>query len=131
MAVLYFADASRDASLGPVADGLTESLIRALGRSSSISVISRGGSDAFRGSSAATTEIADSLRAGYLVRGEVEPIARGERVQVSVRLLHSSGVTVERQSFDVSSGCVAAGLALPWEQAIDVTLAALATPGGR
>ena len=102
VAVLYFADASRDASLGPVADGLTESLIRALGRSSSISVISRGGSDAFRGSSAATATIADSLRAGYLVRGEVEPIARGERVQVSVRLLHSSGVTVERQSFDVA-----------------------------
>lgn len=100
VAVLYFQDESRDSSMGVLANGLTESLIRALGRSSSISVISRAGVEPFRGSTLRSAEIARALRAGYLVRGDVEP--DGDRVKVSLRVEHSTGVTVERTAFAVA-----------------------------
>jgi serine/threonine-protein kinase len=97
VAVLYFDDRSRDSSLGPLADGLTDGLIRSLGTAASLTVISRTGVERFRGSALTADSIARALRAGYLVRGEVEP--EGAQVRVSVRLDDASGVTISRAGF--------------------------------
>ena len=97
LAVLYFKDLSKNQSLGPLADGLTEGLIRSLSGGSSLTVISQGGVEKFRGSSIAPDSIAKALRAGYLVRGEVEP--DGANVTVSVRLDDASGVSLKRATF--------------------------------
>jgi serine/threonine-protein kinase len=104
LAVLYFADRSRDSSLGPLADGLTEGLTRSLSTASSYDVISSAGAAKFRGSSVGVDSIARALRVGYLVRGEVEP--EDDRVRVSVRLDDASGVNLQRASLAVASANV-------------------------
>ena len=102
IAVLYFDDKSTDHSLGAVADGLTEDLIHSLSTAPSLTVISRSGVERFRGSTTATDSIARTLRAGYLVRGELEP--DGNRVRVSVRLYDGSGVGLNREAFAIPVG---------------------------
>jgi serine/threonine-protein kinase len=97
LAVMYFEDLSKDHSLAPLADGLTEGLIRALGNSSSLTVISQSGVERFRGTNVAPDSISRALRVGYLVRGEVEP--QGDQVSVSVRLDDASGVSLKRSNF--------------------------------
>ena len=101
IAVLYFKDVSKDSSLGPLADGLTEGLIRTLGTSASLTVISQNGVERFRNSTAPDDSIARSLRAGYLVRGDVEP--KGDNVSVGVNLVDASGAPLSRASFTVSA----------------------------
>ncbi len=98
IAVLYFKDRSRDSSLGPLAGGLTEGLIRALGKAPSLTVISPSGAEQFRGSNATEDSVSKALRAGYLVLGEVEPDG-GDKVRVSVKLDDASGVNLKRSSF--------------------------------
>ncbi|MEO7082903.1 MAG: serine/threonine-protein kinase [Gemmatimonadaceae bacterium] len=97
IAVLYFKDLSKDSSLAPLAGGLTEGLISALSKAPSLSVISQSGSEQFRGSTASEDSIARALRAGYVVRGEVEP--DGDKVKVSVILDDGSGVRLKSASF--------------------------------
>lgn len=97
VAILYFVDASRDSSLGALADGLTEGLIRSLGTASSLTVISQNGVEKFRGTHLPDDSIARALRAGYLVRGEVEP--NGGNVTVSLHLVDASGVALKRSAF--------------------------------
>jgi eukaryotic-like serine/threonine-protein kinase len=99
LAVLYFSDLSRDNSLGPLTDGLTEGLIRSFSTASSFDVISTTGVGRFRGSTASLDSIARALRVGYLVRGEAEP--EGDRVRISVRLDDAFGVNLDRASFVV------------------------------
>lgn len=103
VAVLPFADESSDSSLGPVADGLTSGLIRTLSTSASLTVISEGGVEQFRGKLVNVDSVARLLRVGMLVRGDVEP--EGDRVRISVRLddaggarLQSGSVTIPRDS---------------------------------
>ncbi len=104
VAVLYFDDKSNDHTLGPVADGLTEELIHSLSTAPSLTVISRSGVERYRGTSATTDSIARALRAGYLVRGELEP--DGDRVRVNVRLYDGSGVDLQRAAFAVPASNV-------------------------
>ena len=113
VAVLFLNDESRDSSMGPLADGLTESLIRALDRGTSITVVSRSGVEAFRGSSLPVDTIARRLRAGYVIRGDVESERDRagaepgrERVRISLQLLSSTGATVDRAAFAVSRDSV-------------------------
>ena len=101
LAVLYFKDVSRDSSLGPLADGLTEELIRTLSTASSLTVISRTGVERFRGSTVAPDSISRLLRVGYLVRGDVEH--DGDKVRVNLRLDDGSGVNLKRASFTGSA----------------------------
>ena len=96
LAVLYFEDLSKDHSLGPLADGLTEGLIRSLSGASSYTVISSAGAGRYRGSALAPDSIARALRVGYLVRGDVEQ--QGDQLQVNVRLDDASGVSLKRTS---------------------------------
>ncbi len=98
VAVLYFDDESRDSSLAPVADGLTEGLIDALNTVPSLTVISRGGVEPYRGTSLTADSVARALRAGFLVRGAVEP--SGADVRVVLRLVDGpSGTTLDTKSF--------------------------------
>lgn len=102
IAVLYFQDRSRDSSLGALADGLTEGLIRSLASAPTLTVISRGGVERYRGSGVAPDSVARALRAGYLVRGEVEP--EGDQVRVALRLDDASGTNIDRASFTRPAG---------------------------
>jgi eukaryotic-like serine/threonine-protein kinase len=106
IAVLYFDDQSKDHTLGAVADGLTEGLIRSLSNAASLSVISSGGVEPFRGSTLGRDSIARALRVGYLVHGEVEP--DGKQLRVTVRLDDASGVNIKRQTVAVPPDSVSA-----------------------
>jgi TolB-like protein/uncharacterized Zn finger protein (UPF0148 family) len=104
LAVLYFDDRSKDSSLVALADGLTDGLIDALSSATSLTVISRSGVERFRGSTLPLDSIGRALRAGYFVRGEVEP--ERDRTRVTVRLDDASGANLDRKSFTVPSGDV-------------------------
>src|SRR5260221_959337 len=99
VAVMYFADLSRDSSLGHVAAGLTEGLIGELGRVRGLNIVSPNGVAPYRGSEISRDSIARALHAGTLVEGSVEPV--GDRVRAIVRLVDgTSGADVrERASF--------------------------------
>ncbi len=85
IAVLYFETGGVD-SLATIADGLTDGVIDALSSVQDLSVVSRGGVEAWRGATATVTSdsIARALQAGTIVLGRVE--ARGDKVDVTVRL---------------------------------------------
>jgi len=102
LAVLYFQDLSRDSSLGPLADGLTEELINSLSTTASLTTISRNGVEPYRGTSVTPDSIGRALNAGYLVRGEVEP--DGGKVRVNVRLDDGSGVKLRSATFTGAAG---------------------------
>jgi eukaryotic-like serine/threonine-protein kinase len=99
IAVLYFDDKSPDRTLGAVADGLTEELIHSLSTAASLTTISRYGVERFRGNDASTDSVAHALRAGYVVRGDVEH--EGDKVRVNVRLYDATGVDLKRAAFAV------------------------------
>src|SRR5262249_9289682 len=61
VAVLYFADNSSDHHLRPVADGLTEALIKALGQVRTLSVVSRNGVEPFRGADVSPDSVARAV----------------------------------------------------------------------
>ncbi len=103
VAVLYFADASPDSSLGYLADGLTEALIGDLGQVRTLDVVSRSGVAPFRGREVARDSVARALDAGTIVEGDVA--SAGRRVRVTVRLVDGeSGADIRRQSFDLPAG---------------------------
>lgn len=106
VAVLYFDDKSPSQALAPLADGLTEGLIDALGTVPSLTVISRGGVEKFKGSTLAVDSIARALNAGYVVRGSVEP--ENADVRVTLRLDDASGVEIGRKSLVRPSGALIA-----------------------
>jgi len=98
VAVLYFSDDSRDSTLGYVADGLTEGLIRALREVPTLQVISAGGAAQYRGSTLPLDSVARALDVGTLVTGDVDE--RGGRLRVTVRLVDgASGAEFDRAGF--------------------------------
>ena len=103
VAVLYFADESREKQLGFLADGLTEGLIDQLGQARTLDVVSKNGVAAARTLDVSEDRVRDSLaralKVGTLVTGSVEEGGRGYRV--SVRLVDAfSGADVARKSFE-------------------------------
>jgi serine/threonine-protein kinase len=102
LAVLYFQDASADGSLAPVADGLTDGLIRALSQVRELDVVSRNGSEQVRNLAVSTDSIASILQAGILVLGSVAP--SGEDLKVTVRLVDGqSGTEIQRHEYNSPS----------------------------
>jgi TolB-like protein len=101
IAVLYFEDLSGDKQLGYVADGLTEALITELSQVPGISVVSRGGVEAWRDSTVTADSLARALQAGTLVRGRVEP-SGGDNLRIQVWLVDgNSGADIgKRASFE-------------------------------
>jgi serine/threonine-protein kinase len=99
IAVLYFADESKDSSLSYIASGLTESLIRQLAQVDGLDVISAGGVAPFQRGSVPADSIARVLKAGTLVRGSVAET--GGKLRVSVQLADESGSPYQHASFVV------------------------------
>jgi serine/threonine-protein kinase len=103
IAVLYFQGDDRGDSLGFLADGLTEGLIKQLEQVQGLDVISQGGVALYRGDSVSRDSIARALRAGTLVSGDIERL--GDRLRVTVRLADGgSGADFERASFEQPVG---------------------------
>ncbi|MBA3894789.1 MAG: hypothetical protein H0X69_14075, partial [Gemmatimonadales bacterium] len=103
LAVLYFEDAGGGDSLGYLANGLTEGLIRELSRVQTLDVISTGGVAPYRGTTASRDSIARALRAGSLVTGSVE--RTGNRLRVTVRLVDGeSGADLRRATRELPAG---------------------------
>jgi serine/threonine-protein kinase len=103
VAILYFEDLSKDKRLGFLADGLTEALISSLGQVQGLSVVSRGGVQAYRNDSIALDSIARALGTGTLVRGTIEPEG-SDKLTVNVKLLDgSSGADLYRTGLTLSA----------------------------
>jgi serine/threonine-protein kinase len=92
IAVLYFDDKSPDGALAYVADGLTESVIRALSGVQGLGVVSSGGVAPYRATKVSSDSISRALRAGTLVRGSIAP--DGDQLEVRIRLEDASGAEV-------------------------------------
>ncbi len=118
VAVLYFEDLSKDKTLGPVADGLTEALITSLAKVRTLIVVSRNGVSPYRGSTVEPDSIARAVQAGTLVVGTVELVGT-DRVKIGTRLLDRggndlslrAGIEVSREQLLVAEDSVAAEVA--------------------
>src|SRR5207247_10492134 len=88
VAVLYFEDLSSKRSLAYLSDGLTEALIRELGRVAGLEVVSKNGVAPYRDPGIPRDSVGRALGAGTLVQGSVEEV--GERYRVSMRLLEGA-----------------------------------------
>jgi serine/threonine-protein kinase len=107
IAVLYFDDASGSDSLGYLANGLTEGLIRELSRVQTLDVVSAGGVAPYRGTTVSRDSIARALGAGALVTGSVERV--GGKIRVTVRLVDGeSGADLQRAAPELPAGDVMA-----------------------
>ena len=85
IAVVPLVDQSDDAGREYFADGLTQDIINALGRFSSLTVMSWNAVFPYKGKPASPEEIRRSLAASYLVEGSVR--RSGERVRVTAQLV--------------------------------------------
>ncbi|MEO8224789.1 MAG: serine/threonine-protein kinase [Gammaproteobacteria bacterium] len=103
IAVLYFQGAGTGDSLGYLADGLTEGLIRELDQVQGLDVVSKDGVAQFQGDTIPRDSVARALNAGTLVTGEIE--RRGGRLRTTVRLVDGgSGADFARASFEQPAG---------------------------
>lgn len=100
IAVLYLDDMSRDGSMRPVADGITEGLITSLASVRELDVRSRNASREARGlGDVPVDSIAEVLEVGALIDGTVDQV--GDELRVSVRLLEgTTGTPLFRETFD-------------------------------
>jgi serine/threonine-protein kinase len=96
IAVLYFAHPSGEADLAPVADALTESLIRSL-RDAKLEVISQNGVVRYRGADTPRDSIARALQIGTLIEGSVVPEG-ADRVRVTTWLTDADGNELGRRT---------------------------------
>jgi serine/threonine-protein kinase len=96
IAVLYFAHPSGEADLAPVADALTESLIRSL-RDAKLEVTSQNGVARYRGTDTPRDSIARALQIGTLIEGSVVPEG-SDRVRVTTWLTDSEGNELGRRT---------------------------------
>ena len=109
VAVLYFADDSKDHTLGYLADGLTEALIEELRPVPSLTVISRNGVAPYSDPGVPPDSVARALKVGTIVRGDVELAGGGRGFRVFVRLIDgASGADFKRASFEQPAGAVLA-----------------------
>lgn len=84
IAVMYFEDRSPEGELAYLADGVTETLIDELSEIDALSVVSRNGSELFRGTDASLDSISNTLQVGTLVQGAVAESGEGYRVTVQM-----------------------------------------------
>ena len=102
IAVLYFEETKPSDSLRALADGLTENLIQNLAVVQGLSIVSRGGVEAYRDAKISPDSVARALGAGTLVRGSVEKM--GDKIHVTVHLADAGSntdLTGSPQSFDL------------------------------
>ena len=89
VAVLPFANESGDPGQDYFGDGIAEDLIAALGRFSSLRVVGRGTTFAYKGQAADAARIGRELGARYVIEGSARKV--GDRVRVGVQLTDARG----------------------------------------
>lgn len=105
IAVLYFANTSRDSADDYLADGLTEEIILRLQQVPRLTVKSRFESQRVRGRRVAPATLGRQLGARYLVNGTIQ--RAGERLVVRVELTRADqGVGVWSERYDRTSASV-------------------------
>jgi TolB-like protein len=87
IAVLPFADLSRDHDQQYFTDGLSEELLNLLVRVDELRVASRTSSFAFRGSSLGIPEISKALNVGHILEGSVRK--DGDRIRITAQLIEA------------------------------------------
>jgi len=103
VAVLYFDDLSDKGTLRPVADGLTEDLIDALGQVTALHVVSPNGVRPYAGRHTPPDSIARALGVGTLVGGSVE--RSGDILRVAARLIDArSGLQLQSRTLEYRFG---------------------------
>jgi len=85
IAVLYFDDLSPDRSLGYIADGLAEELIRELADVPTLHVLSRAAAAHYRGAQISPDSIGRTLRAGTIINAALQE-SQGQ-IRVTARLV--------------------------------------------
>jgi len=98
IAVLPFVNRGDDATRGYFVDGLTQDVINALGRFSSLTVMSWNAVLPYKGKPAIPMDIARNLAVRYQVEGSV--LQTGDRVRVNAQLVDASGQVLWSASFD-------------------------------
>jgi serine/threonine protein kinase/Tfp pilus assembly protein PilF len=99
IAVLPFADMSREKDQGYFCDGIAEEIINALCRVQGLRVASRTGSFQFKEASADLGEIARALRVDHLLEGSVRK--SDHRLRITVQLLEAAhGFHLWSESYD-------------------------------
>ena len=98
IAVLPLVNQSDEATRDYFADGLTQDIINALGRFSSLTVMSWNAVLPYKGKPANPAEIARNLAVRYQVEGNVRQT--GDRVRVNAQLVDASGQVLWSASFD-------------------------------
>jgi TolB-like protein/Tfp pilus assembly protein PilF len=103
LAVLPFANLSRNASRDYFADGIVEDLITAFSQFRTFAVISRNSSFAYKGRAVDVREVARELGVRYLLEGSVR--LAGEHVRVTAQLVDATaGTHLWASSFDGDLG---------------------------
>jgi TolB-like protein len=87
IAVLPFADLSRDQDQQYFTDGLSEELLNLLVRVDDLQVASRTSSFAYRGSSLSIPEISQALKVAHVLEGSVRK--DGDRIRITAQLIES------------------------------------------
>jgi len=124
VAVLPFADLSREKDQGYFCEGVAEEIINALNRLQDLHVASRTSAFRFRDSAADICEIGRKLRVRTLLEGSVRKA--GDRLRISVRLSNAEdgyqvwSDTYDRQMTDVFA--IQEEIARQVAQALEVTL---------
>src|SRR5262249_36885996 len=99
VAVLPFKNLSGDPGQEFFTDGLTEDVITALGRFSSLLVIAKSASFPFKGRSLTPPEIGRLLDARYLLEGSIR--RSGDRLRVNAELTEAAtGVHIWSETYD-------------------------------
>lgn len=99
IAVLPFADMSRERDQGYFCDGIAEEIINALCRVRGLRVASRTGSFQFKGTAADLREIANKLRVETVLEGSVRK--SDHRLRITVQLIDSArGFHLWSESYD-------------------------------
>ncbi|SDL84249.1 winged helix-turn-helix domain-containing tetratricopeptide repeat protein [Aliiruegeria lutimaris] len=87
IAVLAFDDLSPSEDRGYLGDGIAEGIITELARYPELAVIARNSSFSFRGTATDIAEIAEKLRADFVVEGSMQK--SGDRLKVTVQLINA------------------------------------------
>jgi adenylate cyclase len=99
IAVLPFANLSRDPEQDYFVDGMTEEIVAALTRFRSLFVISSGSTLAFKGETVSARDAGRQLGVRYVLEGSVRK--SGEQVRIAVKLTDASdGAQIWAQRFD-------------------------------
>ncbi len=99
IAVLAFANLSRDSENEYFSDGISEELLNLLGRIPGVRVAARTSAFYFKGRNATIHEIASTLGVAHIVEGSVRK--SGSRVRVSAKLINAAdGFQLWSDSFD-------------------------------